>query len=138
MELTLNLFWLLLVVPALWLWRQARFARLRGRPEVRPSAMVLGCLLLLLFPVVSATDDLQAMRPEIEESATSDLARASHHASFSASTNSRAGAALPAAQFRIFPQFAILTIVLPHTVAQNAATVTAVGGERGPPAFLLG
>ena len=52
MELTLNLFWLLLTIPALWLWWQARFARVRGR-QVRPSAMVLGCLLLLLLTPVA-------------------------------------------------------------------------------------
>ncbi|MGD0790332.1 MAG: hypothetical protein ABR920_01060 [Terriglobales bacterium] len=28
----------------------------------------LGCALVLLFPVISATDDLHAMRPEMEES----------------------------------------------------------------------
>ena len=137
MELTLNLFWLLLTVPALWLWWQARLARVVGRRQARPSAIVLGCLLLLLFPVVSATDDLQAMRPEIEESGTSDLARASHHERFSAPTNSRAGTALSAARFHVFPQFAILAIALPHPVAQTATTVTAVRGERAPPAFLL-
>jgi hypothetical protein len=29
--------------------------------------LLLGCSLVLLFPVVSATDDLHAMRPEMEE-----------------------------------------------------------------------
>lgn len=30
--------------------------------------MALGCVLVVLFPVVSATDDLHAMRAEMEES----------------------------------------------------------------------
>jgi len=139
MELTLNLFWLLLTVPALWLWRQARLARLRGRRQVRPSAMVLGCLLLLLFPVVSATDDLQAMRPEIEESGANDVVGASHHGRQTASTNHRSGAtSLPAARFYLLPQFAILPFALPHLLVHNTTAVIAVHGERGPPAFLLG
>lgn len=138
MELTLNLFWLLLTIPALWLWWQARGAGVRGR-QVRPSAMVLGCLLLLLFPVVSATDDLQAMRPEIEESRTGDLARVSQHGRSSASSNPWAGTAiLPSSALRVFPHFTILAIAIPHVVELRASVETAVRGERGPPAFLLG
>ena len=138
MELTLNLFWLLLTIPALWLWWQARGAGVRGR-QVRPSAMVLGCLLLLLFPVVSATDDLQAMRPEIEESRTGDLARVSQHGRFSASSNPWAGAAiLPSSALRVFPHFTILAIAIAQVVELRASVETAVRGERGPPAFLLG
>jgi hypothetical protein len=37
--------------------------------------MVLGCLLILLFPVISASDDLQAMRPEAEDPASQDAFR---------------------------------------------------------------
>jgi len=71
MELLLNLCWLMLALPAYWLWRRsARSAREAGRFESRPCLLVLGCVLLLLFPVVSATDDLQAMRPEAEESSS--------------------------------------------------------------------
>ncbi len=72
MELILNLFWVLLAVPAYWIWR-------RPTESVRPGTrlcswhyiLVLGCILTLLFPVISATDDLHAMRPESEESCSS-------------------------------------------------------------------
>jgi hypothetical protein len=69
MELLLNLLWAILFVPAamIW-WRERRFAqnlRHRGFP---PSLVSFICLLALLFPVVSATDDMQAMRGEVEES----------------------------------------------------------------------
>lgn len=65
MELLLNLAWLLLAIPAWWLWR--------GRaPERKLSSLhcllALGCMLVVLFPVISATDDLCAMRAEMEES----------------------------------------------------------------------
>ena len=71
MELLLNLVWLTLALPAIWLWR--REASRRGsRPfDSWRSLVVLSSLLMVLFPVVSATDDLHAMRPELEESSLS-------------------------------------------------------------------
>ena len=69
MELLLNLAWLLLALPAYWLWRDSRTTARRFRPS--HSLLALGCMLIVLFPVVSATDDLRAMRPEIEESSNS-------------------------------------------------------------------
>lgn len=75
MELLLNLAWLLLALPAWWLWRG-------HRPGHKFSSMqcllALGCLLVVLFPVISATDDLCAMRAEIEESPAGK--RNIHHA----------------------------------------------------------
>jgi hypothetical protein len=66
MELFLNLCWLSLLVPGVLLWRQ----RTATEPAGGSLAFicVLGCALILLFPVISATDDLHAMRPEMEES----------------------------------------------------------------------
>lgn len=66
MELLLNLAWLLLALPACWLWH----ARIRGRVrQFSPFQflLTLGCMLVVLFPVISATDDLCAMRAEFEE-----------------------------------------------------------------------
>ena len=68
MELLLNLLWLLLAMPAFWLWRLSRSAPGRRRSSALQCFLALGCLLVLLFPVVSATDDLRAMRAEMEES----------------------------------------------------------------------
>jgi len=69
MELLLNIVWIALVVPALWMWhwkpRSVQHQQWLG--GYRPF-ILLGCALLLLFPVVSATDDLNAMRPEMEDS----------------------------------------------------------------------
>ncbi len=71
MELFLNLCWLSLLLPAYFLWRQkgastAPAQRSPGHALIFFCA--LGCVLILLFPVISATDDLHAMRPEMEES----------------------------------------------------------------------
>jgi hypothetical protein len=68
MELLLNLLWLLLAMPAFWLWRSSRTAPQIGKFQGFQTFLALGCLLVILFPVVSATDDLHAMRAEMEES----------------------------------------------------------------------
>ena len=68
MELLLNLVWLLLALPAYWLWRREAGARPgRGITSLQ-CLLALGCVLVLLFPVISASDDLHAMRAEMEES----------------------------------------------------------------------
>jgi hypothetical protein len=69
MELLLNLAWVLLALPAYWLWR--RSAGAERSPSPLQCLLALGCTLVLLFPVISATDDLHAMRAEMEESASS-------------------------------------------------------------------
>ncbi len=66
MELLLNLVWLLLAIPAFWLWRRGVSASERKYSSPH-CLLALGCILVLLFPVISATDDLHAMRAEIEE-----------------------------------------------------------------------
>jgi hypothetical protein len=73
MELLLNLAWLLLALPAYWLWqRAAAGARLRRRFSPLQGLLALGCVLVLLFPVISASDDLHAMRAEMEDSSSTN------------------------------------------------------------------
>lgn len=68
MELLLNLVWVLLLLPGYAIWRQGRTrGRDRSFGDAARSLLVLGCLMVLLFPVISVTDDLQAARPEMEE-----------------------------------------------------------------------
>src|SRR5208283_1473717 len=67
MELFLNLCWLALLLPAYLLWRR----RVSSEPWTRASFVIictLGCSLVLLFPVVSASDDLHAVGQAMEES----------------------------------------------------------------------
>jgi hypothetical protein len=92
MELFLNLCWLSLLLPGYLLWRQRSFSasaigragNSTGSPASSPLIFlcVLGCALVLLFPVISASDDLHAMRPEMEESE-----RAFRHTGHCASTS---------------------------------------------------
>ena len=67
MELLLNLAWLLLALPAYWLWRDSTSAHHARRIASIQILLTLGCMLVILFPVVSASDDLVAMRTEMEE-----------------------------------------------------------------------
>jgi hypothetical protein len=74
MELSLNLAWVLLVLPGYWLWRRNAQVR-RGRSFRSGQCLLcLGCMLVLLFPVISATDDLHVMRAEMEDSSVSKRA----------------------------------------------------------------
>jgi hypothetical protein len=68
MELLLNILWLLLAVPALLIWRRRTASCGAGSYGGFSCFFVLGCVLLLLFPVVSASDDLHPICAEIEES----------------------------------------------------------------------
>ena len=69
MELFLNLVWFTLALPAFVLWRRARISAKQSGQICRTNTLVLvGCLLLLLFPVISASDDLLALGLEMEES----------------------------------------------------------------------
>ena len=71
MELLLNLAWVLLALPAYGLWRRQTEARSACRLNALQGLLALGCLLVLLFPVISASDDLHVMRAEMEDSSVS-------------------------------------------------------------------
>jgi hypothetical protein len=68
MELLLNFAWLLMALPAYWLWRASNDVQFRRRVTSAQCLIALGCGLVVLFPIVSATDDLHAMSAEMEES----------------------------------------------------------------------
>ena len=56
MEVTLNLIWLSIAFASaggFWRWRRGRSAR-----ETRYGAIAIVCALAVLFPIISATDDL--------------------------------------------------------------------------------
>jgi hypothetical protein len=66
MELLLNLLWLSLALPAYWFWGKRPVPVPNSRARIR-SLIFFSCALALLFPVVSATDDLSAPKPDAEE-----------------------------------------------------------------------
>jgi hypothetical protein len=63
METILNLIWLAITLAAIWLWRfRWTVSRQNPRHSKRMEAVAMVCVLALLFPVISLTDDLH---PEI-------------------------------------------------------------------------
>lgn len=73
MEVLLNTIWLLGSIGAFAFWRPGRRAAARlGRRESNILAtLALACALLLLFPVISLTDDLHAEQYPMEDSSRS-------------------------------------------------------------------
>jgi hypothetical protein len=71
MELLLNLAWLLLAMPAYWLWHKTRPVDADRSARPLQAVLALGCALVILFPVISATDDLHVIGTEIEEPSAS-------------------------------------------------------------------
>ena len=135
MELLLNLCWLLLTVPAFFCWRR------RNRAEARPYIIIvaLSCLLTLLFPVISASDDLHAMRQEMEDSnATKRTLKQAgvDHASLQSSWSD------PPAQLTsavAIPLSRVLHLCIADRGLSNPkTTVSCVNTLRGPPLVRLG
>ncbi len=68
MELLLNLFWLLLALASVGLWR-LKWSRAGGRESLQ-GAIGLCCVLVLLFFAISLTDDLHEI-PAVAEDTSS-------------------------------------------------------------------
>jgi hypothetical protein len=66
-ELALNLCWLALVLPAFFLWQRRELCDRSARGSLL-FVCTLGCVLVLLFPVISASDDLHSSSQAMEES----------------------------------------------------------------------
>ena len=93
METVLNLVWLGVTLSALWLWR-FRWTGARRKPghDVRLEAVAMICILALLFPVISLTDDLHPEVVPVEAASSKRslclLAAPSAHAGRPAQTSS--------------------------------------------------
>lgn len=138
MELLLNLLWLMLAVPAIWLWRRdpayARSSRRLG--HLRPMVL-LACLLVLLFPVVSATDDLHAMRPEMEESSLSKraLKQSGGEKSYSWLTGLHSSSALLIAVYSFCPSNLAAGQIVTKPSRLPEPAQLAHRASRGPPSL---
>jgi len=95
MELALNLAWVALAVCMSWLW--SRTSARAGK--TRMQVVALAVLLLILFPVISVTDDLQTVQnpAETDSCLRRDHAPPNHHSISHSGT-----ALLPAAFGNLF------------------------------------
>jgi hypothetical protein len=138
MELLLNFAWLLLALPAYWLWRRSFHTRALGKLGSLQCLLALACLLVLLFPVISATDDVHVMRTEMEESSPGKRSARQAAAEKTSVWNSR-WQTLPAVVA------ATTTFALPaegrhqsFSVPQSEpAAPVVLRASRAPPCFLL-
>jgi hypothetical protein len=134
MELLLNLFWVTFALIAVGMWWHVRSEQRCNR---LPQLVVLSCALILLFPVVSVTDDLHPIRPEMEESSPSKKIRAAAHAS---SNHFRVLDSLPAqvaCSFLFSPQSKICGQVLAELVPVPETALLCKDACRAPPAPAL-
>jgi hypothetical protein len=139
MELLLNLAWLLLALPAYWLWRRSAGTRAQRKSSSLECLLALACALVLLFPVISATDDLHAMRAEMEDAAVSKRALCQAAGDKASGWVNRgqgtplilAGAEwLPALEVRLFHNF--------EDYLSPLSSPSILNPGRAPPVFLLG
>jgi hypothetical protein len=138
MELLLNLVWLLLAVPAFWVWRIAE-NRPGTKKQSRYRWLTLACILVLLFPVVSATDDLQAMRPEMEEASSQDALGSPHHGKILASVRTLCDSfASPATLCSAQPELATSGFLAQPTRLRSANHLVITRAGRAPPRSFLG
>jgi hypothetical protein len=135
MELLLNLAWLLLALPAYWLWRGS--CRRQHQFTSLQCLFALGCVIVVLFPVISATDDLRAMRAEMEESPASKRSLRQATTDKASPWNSRPQT--PPAILGSVISFALQAEfhALPPVVVFSPTTVPIFRSGRAPPACRL-
>jgi hypothetical protein len=137
MELLLNLVWLLLAFPAFWIWRIAK-DRPGPSQQSRYCWLTLACILILLFPVVSATDDLQAVRPEMEEASSQDALGSPHHGKLLASVRTACDSFASPALCSVSPEPAISGLVAQPIMLLSANHLVMTRAGRAPPLSFLG
>jgi hypothetical protein len=137
MELLLNLAWILLVLPAYWLWRRDASTRAARRVTSMQCVLALGCVLVLLFPVISASDDLHAMRAEMEESTSKRTVRQAAGDKNSSWVHRLQPPALAAASTGWLPVSEIGQLEVLSAVVSPLAGMDDFHSDRAPPLSLL-
>jgi len=135
MELVLNFLWLMLALPAFAIWRQhVVSSHGTAKPHHSRSLLLLGCLLVLLFPAVSASDDLHPISAEVGESGPfKRTIKQSPGAKSSSCAHFGGGPALPAQTASFRPETVTLGTApgyVPVVAPQLRVSPT---DNRGPP-----
>jgi hypothetical protein len=135
MEILLNSLWLLVAMGAFLFWQaEGEEGTVRRREHNRRFRLLaLACALILLFPVISLTDDLHAEQAAMEDSSRAvmkarNLAQACLRASRSPFVAGVTPASFSAAALHLF----LDTVVLVESPLRCLAPVSAHDG-RSPP-----
>jgi hypothetical protein len=137
MELLLNLAWMLMALPAYWLWRRSERSRAGRLVSSLQCVLALGCVLVLLFPVISASDDLHVMRAEMEESASKRTIRQAAVDKASAWTSRLQTPPALVASADQLPVPEVGRVEISNLVVPLIARACAVYAGRAPPSFSL-
>lgn len=135
MELLLNLAWVLLALPAYWLWRHREGAPTARRFNSLQCLLALGCTLVILFPVISATDDLHAMRAEMEESPASKRSVAHRTSDKPSASKVQSQPSLAATSTSILADDVGGRVLSPSLTSVPALSVIAATGRAPPASF---
>ena len=134
MEALLNTIWLLVTLGAFACWRPGRtcaFRRSRRNINLL-TVFALACALVLLFPVISLTDDLHAEQFPMEDSAhAAKKARDLERGCLSAGSSSFAAASATVHSASALRR--VLGIVIPLEIAPFCLTLTYSPHGRSPP-----
>jgi len=135
MEVLLNTLWLLVAIGTFLFWRPERSKRapaVRGHGRIL-AILALACALLLLFPVISLTDDLHAEQAAMEDSSRSvTKARNMVHGALRTGSSLFTAAVPPAASSVVALQMFLGTVTLVETPHRCLAPISAHDG-RSPP-----
>lgn len=137
MELFLNLLWFALSLAALWIWRSrwvSEAVSLHSDPWRQWTAF--SCAAVLMFFVVSLSDDLRAEYPLFDESSTSRRPPAdidAHHGAPSSPTHGPASASaiLPALTASFVPVVSALDA--PPAPVYASSVLLRLSSGRSPP-----
>jgi len=132
MELILNLGWLLLAVACYRFWWPRRRRPGAGTPPCFRGLVALGCALVVLFPIISVTDDLHAEQAVMEDSSArlTKLWGSTHSAASAGQPSSTLPTTLP---FHLPGPPGVVGRVLAADTPSSCVGVTSPRFGRAPP-----
>ncbi len=134
MEVLLNATWLLVAIAAFLLWypREHSGARANREKNQNFALLALSVALILLFPVISLTDDLHAEQAAMEDSSRSVIkARNMVQACLRAGSSSMA--VVPPAPFSIAGLYLFSGLAAPVETRLLCLTLVSTHEGRAPP-----
>jgi len=139
METILNLIWLGITLVAIWLWRFRWVASRRNpRPDAKLEAIAMVCVLALLFPVISLTDDLHPEVVPVDSISSKRnhcllVASGTHPDHSKVPSSARSWVAL-VSHFPAETKLVFSGLVLSYPVSQ-ASPIYSAGSTRSPPSL---